>query len=356
MKLLEKIVHSSRLFNGLSWGVTALIVLSLLGFTFWRIFPVNAQPALEPIPTTESGGTVTLPGVNNPMDDAQAIVRIVALDTYFDQDIRYEVTEYTVTRGDTVSSIAESFNIKSGSLMWANEELMRNGPNSLSVGQDLLIPPVDGVLYQWEEEDTLTAVAEKFQATEDDILLWPGNNIDLADPVIEAGAYVMIPGGRSDSIQWTSPVIPSGSSGTSAGSATPCGSEGPVGGGGTLMWPSPYHYINGGNQFGGSHLAIDLYAPEGTPISAADNGVVVWSSYGAWNGGYGNVVMIDHRNGFATLYGHLSQVNVGLCQRVYAGETIGLSGNTGNSFGSHLHFEVRLGGGYLNPWDYLPPP
>jgi murein DD-endopeptidase MepM/ murein hydrolase activator NlpD len=129
-----------------------------------------------------------------------------------------------------------------------------------------------------------------------------------------------------------------------------------VGGGGTLMWPSPYHYINGGNQFTGTHLAVDLYAPEGTVISAADHGVVTWSSYGAWNGGYGNVVMIDHGNGFLTLYGHLSQVNVGMCQPIYAGETIGLSGNTGNSFGAHLHFEVRLGGGFMNPFDYLPPP
>jgi murein DD-endopeptidase MepM/ murein hydrolase activator NlpD len=82
--------------------------------------------------------------------------------------------------------------------------------------------------------------------------------------------------------------------------------------------------------------------------------VVIWASYGAWNGGYGSVVMIDHRNGFKTLYGHLSQVNVAMCQPVYAGETIGLSGNTGNSFGAHLHFEVRLGGGFMNPWDYLP--
>jgi murein DD-endopeptidase MepM/ murein hydrolase activator NlpD len=65
--------------------------------------------------------------------------------------------------------------------------------------------------------------------------------------------------------------------------------------------------------------------------------------------------MIDHNNGFKTLYGHLSQVNVVMCENVYAGELIGLSGNTGNSFGAHLHFEVRLGGGFMNPWDYLPP-
>ncbi len=202
----------------------------------------------------------------------------------------------------------------------------------------------------------LETVADEFELSEDDILLWPGNRIDLADPIIETGDLVMLPGAKSDAILYVSPVFASGSSGTSVGRVTSCGDVGYYGGGGTLLYPSPYHYINGGNPYSGGHLAIDLYAPEGTPITAADSGVVVWSSYGEWNGGYGNVVMIDHRNGFMTLYGHLSQVNVLLCQSVFAGETVGLSGNTGNSFGAHLHFEVRLGGGFVNPWDYLPPP
>lgn len=347
---------SPRLFNIISWGVTALIVLLLLGFTFWRIFPVNAQPAGDSVPDSDPVGTAVLPGLSAGDGSSQAIVRQVALDTSVEENVRYDVIEYTVRRGDTVSSIAETYNLKSASLMWANEELMQNGPNSLSVGQVLLIPPVDGVLYKWGEGDTLDAIADQFEVTTDDILLWPGNNIDLSDPVIQTGAYVMVPGGKSDAILWISPVYASGSTGTSTGYVTSCGSEGPFGGGGTLLYPSPYHYINGGNAYSSSHLAIDLYAPEGTLITAADSGVVVWASYGAWNGGYGNVVMIDHRNGFMTLYGHLSQVNVAQCQWVYAGEGIGQSGNTGNSFGAHLHFEVRLGGGFVNPWDYLPPP
>lgn len=356
MKFFKKIAQSSRLFNGISWGVTALIVVALLGFTFWHIFPASAQPALAATPPGETGQPILQPGSDPDPDEEGGIIRYIALETSIDETIRYEVTEYVVERGDTVSSIAEAYGIESGTLMWANEELMQNGPNSLSVGQVLLIPPVDGVLYEWQEGDSLETIAEEFLVTADDILLWPGNSIDLSDPSIEAGAYVMVPGGKSAAIQWISPVYSTGSTGTYAGSATACGYEGPVGGGGVLLYPSPYHYINGGNQYGPGHLAIDLYAPEGTPISAADSGVVVWASYGAWNGGYGSVVMIDHRNGFSTLYAHLSQVNVGLCQSVYAGETIGLSGNTGNSFGAHLHFEVRLGGGYLNPWDYLPPP
>ena len=77
---------------------------------------------------------------------------------------------------------------------------------------------------------------------------------------------------------------------------------------------------------------------------------------GGWNGGYGNVVMIDHGNGYLTVYGHLSQINVVPCQGVSAGSSIGLAGSTGNSTGAHLHFEVRLNGGFVNPWYVLPAP
>jgi len=354
MNSFGRLVKSPRLFTGISWGVTILVVFSLLSYTWWRIFPASAKPVLEITPTAVVSGTASLPEFAGSSNNTPAIIRNVALVTVFDKNFRYKVLQYTVKQGDTASSIAEMYNINASSLLWANDSLMQNGPNSLKVGQVLLIPPTDGVLYQWKAGDTFETVAIKFGVTADDILLWPGNNIELTKPEISQDSYVMIPGGKSDAIQWVSVSYASGSSGTSSAYSATCGSGGPVGGGGTLMWPTPYHYINGGNNFGGGHLAVDLYAPEGTPIVAADNGVVIWASYGAWNGGYGNVVMIDHGNGFKTLYGHLSQVNVAMCQPVYAGETIGLSGNTGNSFGAHLHFEVRLGGGFMNPWDYLP--
>ncbi len=352
----ESTSFNAKRFNLISWIATGVIVALLAGIAIWRLLPAQLDLPVDITPTEEPGGMTSLPSLDGGGGKSLAIIRRVALETAIEESVRYEVVEYTVERGDTVSSIAASYGIESSTLMWANEELMLNGPNSLRVGQVLLVPPVDGVLYQWEEGDSLVAVADTFEVTSDDILLWPGNEIDLADPVIETGAFVMVPGGKSDAILYVSVVYASGTSGTSTGRASSCGDAGPVGGGGALLYPSPYHYILGGNPYSGSHLAIDLYAPEGTPITAADSGVVIWSSYGEWNGGYGSVVMIDHRNGYSTLYGHLSQVNVVLCQAVYAGEVIGLSGNTGNSFGAHLHFEVRLGGGFLNPWDFLPPP
>jgi murein DD-endopeptidase MepM/ murein hydrolase activator NlpD len=352
---VRKLNLSPRQFSLISWGVTALVVFSLLGFTMWRISPASAGPAVEPEPVSVVSQPANLPAVTA-LNQSEAIVRSVALVTASEKTARYKVQTYTVERGDTASSIARDFGLEASSLLWSNEDLMRDGPNSLKVGQELQIPPVDGVLHKWQPEDTFESVADQFGVTADDIILWPGNSIELSDPKVEPGTYVMVPGGKSDAINWVSVSFASGASGTSSAYTAICPGGGPIGGGGTLLWPTPYHYINGGNNFSASHLAVDLWAPEGTLISAADNGVVVWASYGAWNGGYGNVIMVDHGNGFKTLYGHLSQVNVQMCQPVYAGETIGLSGDTGNSFGAHLHFEVRLGGGFMNPFDYLPPP
>ena len=194
------------------------------------------------------------------------------------------------------------------------------------------------------------SVSDKFNAEEEDIINWPGNDIDLLDPEPEVGSFVMIPGGAREFVQWLIPTIARGSSGTTSVSGGACGA-GPVGSG-AFVWPADNHFLSG-NDYWSGHLAIDIAAGEGAAIYAADSGVVTMAD-GGYNGGYGNVVMIDHGNGYATLYAHLSQINVVRCQGVYAGNLIALSGNTGNSFGAHLHFEVRQGGGFISPWYVLP--
>jgi peptidoglycan glycosyltransferase len=122
---------------------------------------------------------------------------------------------------------------------------------------------------------------------------------------------------------------------------------------GEFIWPSPYQALSG-TDFKEGHPGLDLSAPAGSPVYAADTGLVIFAG---WSGlGYGNVILIDHGNGFRTLYGHLSQVSVYCGAKVQKGKLIGLSGNTGNSTGPHLHFEVRVPGGYLNPLKVLPLP
>ncbi len=101
---------------------------------------------------------------------------------------------------------------------------------------------------------------------------------------------------------------------------------------------------------GGTHKGIDIAAPSGTPIYAADGGVVKLSG---WSGNYGYLVIIDHENGYQTYYGHNSKLYVGVGERVYQGQTIAGMGTTGDSTGNHCHFEVRLNGVPVNPDRYL---
>jgi len=141
------------------------------------------------------------------------------------------------------------------------------------------------------------------------------------------------------------------SSAQAASVATGSSSSEPVSSSG-LAWPlsgpitSPF-----GMRWGTLHPGIDIGVPTGTPIQAAGNGTVIWCG---WMSGYGNLVMIDHHNGLATLYGHQSRIAVSCNQQVTQGETIGYVGCTGFCTGPHLHFEVRLNGNPVDPLGYLP--
>jgi murein DD-endopeptidase MepM/ murein hydrolase activator NlpD len=103
-----------------------------------------------------------------------------------------------------------------------------------------------------------------------------------------------------------------------------------------------------------THTGIDIGDSFGTPVGAADTGVVTVVNTDGWGGGYGNYIVITHGNGYSTLYAHLSAVSVSVKQAVQRGQTIGAEGSTGNSTGPHLHFEIRLNGVYQNPLAYLP--
>lgn len=108
------------------------------------------------------------------------------------------------------------------------------------------------------------------------------------------------------------------------------------------------------DPYTGFHKGLDITCggAQGKRICAAEAGTVIVAAYG-WNGGYGNYVIIDHGNGLSTLYGHCESLSVSVGQQVSRGEFIANVGNTGNSFGPHCHFEVRINGSHTNPWPYL---
>jgi murein DD-endopeptidase MepM/ murein hydrolase activator NlpD len=345
--------QTSLWFNLISWGITLLLVFAAGGFAFWRLqnpqtvaaapAPAATEMAAEsPQAASPAGNTVsvlTLP----------ALERNLTLKTIVPDRPRYAVIKHTVERGDSVFAIAKGASIKPDTLLWANYDVLNDSPDSIRPGQELNLPPTDGILYQWKDGDTLEKIATQYKAKVDDILNWPGNNIDLTNPTFKAGQLVMIPGGSREYKQWLIPTIARGKSGTTGVAGSACGG-GPVGSG-AFIFPVGNHFLSGNDYYAG-HLGIDLAAGEGSPVYAADAGVVVRAA-GGWNGGYGNLVMIDHGNGYATVYAHLSQINVSVCQGVGAGTVIGAAGNTGNSFGAHLHFEVRKNGGFINPWNVL---
>jgi murein DD-endopeptidase MepM/ murein hydrolase activator NlpD len=162
----------------------------------------------------------------------------------------------------------------------------------------------------------------------------------------------MLPGGSRDLRSWEQDLATNGrgaNTGTGGSNAANACGGGPVSSG--FGWPASSHNISG-NGYGPGHLGIDIQANEGEPVYAAGAGVVTMAQ-GGWNYGYGNVIQIDHGNGYVTVYAHLSVINVGLCTAVGQGAVIGAAGNTGNSFGAHLHFEVRIGGANVNPYSIV---
>jgi murein DD-endopeptidase MepM/ murein hydrolase activator NlpD len=187
--------------------------------------------------------------------------------------------------------------------------------------------------------DTVESVAEKFEVEPDDIIYWPGNGLDFnptVNPVRVSWSRALC---RMTSLCLS--VVTRESAGGDACGAVTRARVTSIGPGARFL--SGYDFGQEG------HNGIDISAPEGTGVWAADNGVVT-QAQGGWNYGYGNVVQIDHGNGYVTIYAHLSSYSVAPCQSISAGAPIGAAGNTGNSQGAHLHFEIRSGGSPINPW------
>ena len=347
-------IFKNNLFSIISWAVTLALAAGLIsGAWMWKQSRTVTAQALAPEPTAapdENPPQVAMPALAG-SEAFSSIERDIQLKTNIPADKpRYKEVEYRVSRGDSIFAISESYKLKPETVLWANYDVLKDDPHSLAPGMVLRIPPTDGIYYQWKENDTLDKIANEFKAKVDDILNYPGNDIDLTDPKVESGSWVMVPGGEREFVQWIVPTVARGSSGTSPTNQNAC-PGGAVGSGG-FTWPADSQFLSG-NDYWSGHLGIDIAAGEGAPVYAADSGVVTMAQ-GGWNYGYGNVIQIDHGNGYSTLYAHLSVIGVSACTSVGAGQWIGAAGNTGNSQGAHLHFEVRQNGGFINPWFVLP--
>lgn len=295
----------------------------------------------------------------DPPGEARGIYRKADLHTIIPDRPRFDIIKYLVQEGDTLFGIAEKYGLKAESVLWGNWYTLEQDPHTLKPGQELNIPPIDGVLYSWSEGDNISKVAGSFHAEPEAIIEWPGNHVpfdvDFANPDIEDGSLILITGGRRDAPTWQMITI-TRSNPAAASILGPgfCGSvsSGPIGTA-VFDWPTSSRWLSGYPYVPGVHEAIDIGGAIGHGIFASDNGVVVYSG---WNNyGYGYVIVIDHGNGWQTLYAHLNTINVGCGQAVFKGGTIGTMGVTGNSSGPHLHFEMRSEvWGRVNPHNFLP--
>jgi murein DD-endopeptidase MepM/ murein hydrolase activator NlpD len=244
-------------------------------------------------------------------------------------DAKSMLLTYTVQPGDTLNRIGGKFEIAASTIYWANKAQLPN-PDSLRQGQQLLIPPMDGLLVSVGAKDTLDSLAAKYKVSALDIA--DANN--LPDSSVVLGQTLLIPGASGG-------PMPASKSGTASS-----GGGGGGGGynGGSFRWPvSGYNYIS--QYFWSGHHALDIAASEGTPVVAAAGGTVVLVGNRGFNGG-GNVVWVQESASLFTTYNHLSAWNVRVGQTLSAGQRVGSVGHTGDATGPHLHFEVWLG----YPW------
>jgi len=287
------------------------------------------------------------------------IAREAKPDTQIPTRSRSEISFYEVQTGDSVFSIADQYGLKPETILWGNYDTLNDNPRFLAIGQVLNILPTDGIYYRYNSGESLESIARSFEVSVNDIIEYPGNYLDPyetnpQDPGIADGTWLIIPGGQRELQDWGPPAIsrtnPAVAAYYGAGS---CGEiyEGPIGDG-IFIWPAVSTQISGYRYTPGIHEAIDIGGVEGSAIYASDTGVVVYSGWSEY--GYGNMVVIDHGNGWQTAYAHLQYTSAGCGQAVYRGDTIGALGNTGNSTGPHLHFEMKSTiYGKVNPLDYV---
>jgi len=271
-------------------------------------------------------------------DNFESLQRIALPFTIIPERPRETLETYTVQSGDTILGIAAKYGLQPETIIWANPEIERS-PDRISIGDQIKILPVNGVLHSVKPGDTLSSLAAKYKVSTDTMIGYKGNNLSDAAAALVVGTEIIVPGGQKPLVSQQVVTAYSGPIPTSA-----------TKGSGAFLWPTSGTITQ---KYWSGHAAIDIGAWTGAPVKSSDAGYVVEAGRG-WSSGYGNHVVIDHGNGYRTLYAHLNSIFVSPGENVTKGQQIGTVGNTGNSTGPHLHFEVIYQGVRRNPYSYLP--
>lgn len=339
-----------------AWGLRELYLLAQV-----VDLPTDASSSASLSTATPGEVMPNLPFFERFQGSAGGVSRQARLHTDIPSRSRSEVLVYTVKSGDTLFGIAEKFGVKPETILWANQSVLGDNPHNLKPGQELNILPVDGTYHRWSTGDGLNGVAKFFGVTPESIISYPENQLspesigDWSNPNIQPGTWIVIPGGSREFVNWSAPNIPRDDPGIASvlgPGACETVTDGAVGSG-VFIWPANNHFLSGFDYNpSANHPAIDIDGEDGDPVYASDSGVVVYAGWNNW--GYGNMVVINHGNGWQTLYAHLSDYYASCGQSVFQGNVIASIGSTGNSTGSHLHFELMYEGAKVNPHNYLP--
>jgi LysM repeat protein len=332
-------------------GYAVLVLVAGLMGLGWRAAANTTAQADAPLPlpapadATEASAAI-------PADDSSAVAVPVVEDiafvpaavpqTFVGQRPEHQFQTYTVERGDTPNGIADKFGIQATTLLGGNPQLSQES-SLLQTGVTLIILPIDGVLHDVEPGDTLESIAEQYSVPVETIIAYEPNKLEFPYRLFPE-TQIMVPGAVREVFVWTPPTLASVRSSREGSGVAPV-----IVGTGTYIYPVGSR--NFSQYFWYGHPGIDIALPEGTAVVAADTGTVTFAGWNIY--GFGNLIVVNHGNGYETFYAHLSGINVVPGQIVYQGNVIGSTGNTGNSSGPHIHFEIRANGVQDNPCFYV---
>ncbi len=322
-------VYQSRFWHG------SIIALSLVGVLTSGVF---------------GGGSIisaSYPGIGGPdprfvsafepFPNGPVVAPFQDPHTQVSQKPRSEIIEIKVESGDTTSGVAQKFGISTDTIKWAND---LESLDSLKPGQTLKILPVTGVSIKVSGGDTVESLAKKYSADQQGIVDFPFNDVP-DDFKLKVGQLLIIPDGSPPE----APAAPKSKPQPQYLAQGPKSPAFDAPFGASFIWPTAGLITQ---YFAWYHPGVDIANRSAPGIAATDAGVVVVAGWpdGA---GYGNRVVLDHGNGYKSLYAHLSNVYVSVGDRVSRGQLIGQMGSTGRSTGTHLHLEIHYKDTPVNP-------